>query len=458
MDVWQATREVISAVAARTAYDPITALCVSSLGEAAVPITRDGTFVGPSILCMDERGAKYVAQLETAFGQERFYRINPNVLSPSYTLPKLFWLREHEPVMYERADYFLLWSDAVAMLLGCDPVTCNSLANRTLLFDLARNEWSSELLAWSGIPGAKLGPIVPGGATIGVVAASAAHELGLPTGVKVIAGGHDQCCNALGCGAIHAGDAVCGIGTFECIAPVYRDVAEPLDMLRLGLNIEHHVLPELYLSFLFNQSGALVKWYRDTFARAEARDRGDVYEQLAAEMPTEPTRLLVLPHFLPPMWPRYIADSAGVIVGLRTTTTRGEILKAIMESTTLYFVESVAALRALGINTTRFVTSGGGAKSDYWLQIKADVFGVPFERLCNTDGSVAGAAMLAGIATGLFADANEAVACCVRRDRTFVPNDRRHAQYREKHEHYRKIYPSLAPLLSELSGAASAKQ
>jgi xylulokinase len=286
---------------------------------------------------------------------------------------------------------------------------------------------------------------------VGRAAAAPAAAMGLPAGVRVVAGGHDQCCNALGCGCTTAGRAACGIGTFECITPVYARLAEPLRMLREGLNIEHHALPGLFVSFIYNQGGALVKWFRDTFAAADAPEPGaDVYARLNRELPEEPTRLLVLPHFETPVSPRLIPDSAGAIAGLRTSTTRGEILKAILECETLYFADSLAALRRMGVETAEFVASGGGAKSDAWLQIKADIFGVPFVRPRIREASALGAAMLAGLATGVFAHAADAVRCCVARERVFEPDPRRHALYREKQELYRELHPALRGILGRL--------
>jgi len=289
--VWQKTREIIREVAARTSHDPITALSVSSFGEAFVPVSKDRKLLDNSILCVDERGREHIERLRETIGHERFYTINPNLLGPNYSMPKLLWLREHRPEIYRRADYFLLWSDLVAFLMGCEPVTNNSHANRTLLFDIDRNDWSDELLAWSGIPRGKLGMVVSGGTVIGTVSRSMAAELGIPPGVKVVAGGHDQCCNALGCGGISAGRAVYGMGSFDCITPIYRKPADPLRMLGENLNIEHHVLPGLYVSFLYNQAGLLTKWFRDTFAPSERPPAGtDIYELLFSEIPDAPTR------------------------------------------------------------------------------------------------------------------------------------------------------------------------
>ena len=460
--VWKKTREVIGEAVARAAQatqgataDPVSALAVSAFGEAFVPVTKARTILDDSILCVDERGREHVDRLIEHFGRERFYRINPNLLGPNYSLPKLLWLREHRPQVYRDADHFLLWSDFVAFMLGGDAVANNSHANRTLLFDLAADDWSDELLAWSGIERGTLGRVVHGGTPIGRVSPALADELGLPRGVAIVAGGHDQCCNALGCGGIAPGLAVYGMGSFDCITPIY---AKPDDTLRLfaeNLNVEHHVLPGLYVSFLYNQGGLLVKWFRDTFAAAErgpadASDGRayDLYAQLDGEMPADPTRLLVLPHFDPP--PHHGEPTSGVIVGLTMETTRGEILKAIREATTLHFVSGLAALAKLGIDTCEFIAAGGGARSDRGLQLRADVLGIPIVRPRTTEAGMLGAAMLAGLATGVFGSAQQAVDLFVRRDRVFDPDARRHALYREKHTLFAQLYPSLRSILARL--------
>lgn len=459
-NVWKMVKEVITqSVAECKRSAEITALSISSMGEAAVPVTNDRKIVGRSILCMDPRGMPYSDKLEKDFGQREFYKINPNLLAPNFTMPIILWYRDHEPKAFAKAEKFLLWADFVGFMLGAEPYATNSMANRTLLFDLEKNDWSDRLLQWSGLDRSLFGRIVPGGTVMGEVSSAMAAELGLPKHVAIVAGGHDQCCNSLGCGVVRPGMAVAGLGTFETYCPAYSKPSDTLRLLDLRMNIEHHVLPDLYVSFLYNQSGTALKWYRDAFAVADRPASGeDLYTMLNKELPDEPSKLMVLPHFAPLQWPIYDAECSGLIMGLKGDTKRGEVFKAIMEGTTLYFADSLSGLREVGIEVNAFHASGGGSRSDALLQTKADILNVPFVRMKIPEGSLAGAAMLAGLSTKQFASPDEAVSAFVKRDRVFEPNQDFRGIYQEKTAIYRDLAKAIQPVASRLSRSTRGEQ
>jgi xylulokinase len=219
-------------------------------------------------------------------------------------------------------------------------------------------------------------------------------------------------------------------------------------MLELGLNIEHHALPGLYVSFIYNQAGSLIKWFRDTFSERRQDPTKDVFAALGGEMPADPTRLLVLPYFEPTGAPGFLTEVTGLIMGLTMMTKRGDILKALMECETYYFLESLVTLKSLGIDTTHFVATGGGSKSDHWLKIKADIFGVPYERCATSEAGTLGAAMIAATAVGVTASHSEAVDLFVRPGPLFEPDRERHAFYEEKYLQYRELYPRLRDIIS----------
>ena len=449
--VWSAVQEVIREVVVETKRDPVTALSVSAMGEAATPVGVGGEILDTCILSSDMRGAEYVDELKQSIDQLSFYRINPNIMGVNYTLPKIKWLKKHKPDVFDRTEKFLLWGGLVEFMLGCEPFIGYSHASRTLLFDLHREDWSDHLVELSDIDRGKLPACQPGGTLAGIVSDKIAERLGLPIGVKVVVGGHDQCCNALGAGIAEPGRAVDCIGTYECITPVFEGVPDPDAMLGIGLHVEHHVLPGLFVTFLYNQAGSLIKWFRDTFA-AERRDEVGIYEDLNAEMPPDPTKLFVLPYFEKTGSPGFVEDASGVIVGLKINTTRGEILKAFMESLTFYFAECTELMKRIGMDTSTFVATGGGAKSGAWLQIKADIFGVPFMRPLVAEAGLSGAAMLAGIGTGVFENAQQAIERFVKPGVVYEPDARRYEIYRERLALYAELFPLMRDYLSSVEG------
>ena len=175
--VWACIKEVIAEIAVKTAKDPITALSMCTMGEAMTPVSQDRQILGNSIVHADTRGGPYLDHLRETIGQERFYRINPNILGTNYSLPKLKWIQEHQPEIYDQTYKFLLWGDCATFMLGCEPWTSYSQANRTLLFDIHAETWSDEILALTGIDRQLLPSVVPSATIAGTIAKPIATEL-----------------------------------------------------------------------------------------------------------------------------------------------------------------------------------------------------------------------------------------------------------------------------------------
>lgn len=433
--VWAKIKKTIGQVAAAAPANSIKALAVSSMGEALVPVSADRQILGPSILNFDARGAEYLPHLSRILPNDRLYRINGNTWGNHYSLTKLKWLKQYQPELYRQADKFLLWSSFVSFMLGAEARVDYSLANRTLLFDLDRQAWSDEILRLSNLDQEKLPDLAPTGAVIGVVSGRVADELGLPHGVPIVAGAHDQCANAVGCGVIDQGRAMWGMGTFICATPVFSQRHDSALMIERGLNTEHHAVSGQYVSFIYNQGGSLVKWFRDTFAAAERRQAeqhgGDIYADLFAEIPQKPSPLIVLPPFS--------TGSVGVMAGLQFDTPRGEILKGIIEGVTFDLKEAIESLPAIGIEIADFRAVGGGSKSDVWLQVCADILGRPFVRPKITEAGALGAAIMAGVGCGVFSSYAAGVEAMVGLERTFEPDMSQHQLYQSRYEEYSKL-------------------
>lgn len=441
--VWMAVKRTIRQVTGHTTADPLIGLAVSSMGEAVVPVTQDRKILGPSILNFDLRGEEYLPDLRALLEPERLYRINGNTLGNHYSLTKLMWIKQHQTDLYRRADWLLHWSSFVTFMLGAEARLDYSLANRTLLIDLERGDWSEELLEIAGLDREKLPDTLPSGSVVGRVSATVAAELGLPSGVAIVSGAHDQCANALGCGVIHEGQAVFGMGTFICITPVFQERRPAQAMLGLGLNTEHHAVPGQFVCFIYNMGGAIVKWYRDTFAGQEQRQASetgrDVYFDLFGEMAPGPSPIMVLPHFIAVGPPTNLSQSNGAILGLSLETRRADILKAILEANVFSLKQVVDQMPESGLTITEYRAAGGGSKSEAGMQICADILGRPFIRPANTEAGALGAALLAGVATGLFPSYEVAVREMVHLERTFEPDMEQHRLYQERFQAYRQL-------------------
>jgi xylulokinase len=221
-------------------------------------------------------------------------------------------------------------------------------------------------------------------------------------------------------------------------------------MLERGLNTQHHAVPGRYVSFLYNPGGSLVKWFRDTFAAAEGAE-GDIYATLLAEMPPNPSGILVLPHFAPTGPPAFISDSSGLIAGVRLETSRGEILKGILEGITFYLKECVDSLPPTEIEIAEYRVAGGGSKSDRWVQLCADILGRRFVRPAITEAGALGAAVIAGVGSGLFPSFESGVEAMVRLERTFEPDSHQHRLYADWFELYKQLWPTTAQYLRALA-------
>lgn len=444
VEVWEKIKTTIArAAGGADPSDPIRALSVASMGEAVVPISKDRRILGPSILIVDKRGAEHAERLRRKIDDLSCYAITGNAVGNQFGLTKLMWIHEFDPRLYEETYRFLNWSGFVGFMLGAEPHVDFSLANRMLLFDLEHNDWSQRMIALAGLDREKLPPCSPSGTAIGTVESRLAAELNLPSGTLIAAGAHDQCANALGSGSLQSATAMYGMGTFPTIVPVFTERTDPAAMIRLGLNTEHHAAPGRYVSFIYHMGGSIVKWYRDTFAAEEyrqARQNGeDIYPQLFDELSHEAGPLLVLPHFAPMGPPDFITDSSGIILGLKTDSTRGDILKAILEANNFALRITVDRLGSVGISIESIRAVGGGSRSDAACRICADIMNRPVQRPNVTEAGALGAAMLAGFAAGTYSSLDEAADMIVSTERLFAPDPSTVKIYDELYDKYMRL-------------------
>ena len=450
-EVWAAVSGVVREVSAAVGADKVTALAVSTHGESVVPVDATGEPIYRFITAIDTRAVSQMQWWEEKLGAERLFAITGMPPHPMYTANKLMWLREYDPPVFHKATRFLCMADFLFTRMGLPPTMDHSLASRTMLQDIRTCTWDAGMLALAGLDAERLSATVPSGTLLGEIAPQVAAELGLAAGAVAVTGGHDHCCGSLGVGATSEGMVMDSTGTVECVTATMKTLVLDQNLLRSNLPVEPHTVAGMYLVLGWSSvGGALLKWYRDTFASAEVaeaeRSGRSAYDVILGEAVEGPSPVLILPHFVGSGTPALDPHSKGAILGLTLSTTRGQIVKAIIDSVTYEIKLSIDAMEAAGLVINELRAMGGGAKSALWLQTKADILGKPVKAMDVSEAPCLGCALLAGVATGLYASTAEAVARAVRVNRTYEPNPKLQPQYAEKAAIYADVYPTLAAL------------
>lgn len=453
--VWERVVDAIREVASKTRNDPIEALAVASQGEAVTPVMEDGEVLDTAITTFDSRAEGIAEEIAEKMSPIEIMRITGMPLSGITTAVKLIWLKRNRPEIFGRVWKFLGYEDFVLFKLGMRPVEDWSLASRTMLFDIIRKRWSEKMLELVGIDPDLLPETAPSGTVVDRISPKVAEELGLPKSVVGVTGGHDQPCGALGAGVIRPGLVMDATGTVECFAPAFSEPVLNEKMIEGKFACYPHVVPDLYVTLAFVASGGVIlRWFRDTLAgeeRIEAQRRGvDVYDLLMEEMPDEPSRLMFLPHFSGSGTPYLDVESKGAILGLTLATSKGEIIKAILEGISFEMRHNLELMEEAGIEIRELRAIGGGAKSERWLQLKADIYGKPVVAMDVSEGVCLGAAMLAGTAIGRYSSLEEAVELLVKPRKTFLPRSKTKSIYDERFEIYKRIYPAIKGILHAL--------
>ncbi|MFO7695965.1 MAG: FGGY family carbohydrate kinase [Anaerolineae bacterium] len=429
--IWAAVAAVLREAAQRTVADPIAGLAVSSVGEAIVPLARDGSVLAGCLLASVPGDEDVVSQLVAQLGQDKIYDITGQVSGRAHTITRLSALRREQPELYRSTWRFALVGSLVAHLLGANTTCDYSLAGGTLCFDMRQKTWSREILAACGLSSIKL-PILAEAATpIGVISSRVAHELGLSARLTIVLGGHDLTCHALGVGAISHGMAALNLGASVHMTPVFHAIPLISMMLREGLSVEYHVVPNLLLADSYVRAGgSWLRWFSSEIAPLEQREtarRGlSLYKVLLDEMPAEPSPLLVRP-------PQDLNPTrAGSIQGLTLDTSRGELIKGMLEGIALQNALVQRRLEANGVGIDLYRATGGGSRTDSWVSLCSDVLGKPIERTTTQQSAALGAAILAGVGIGAYDDLAEGAKALVRVERVFEPDARRHRVYEER--------------------------
>ena len=452
---------VIREIAA--AHPDIAGIGVTSFGETFAVTDADGQPLYPSMLYTDPRGKEQVEAICEKIPSEQAAEISGIRPHEMYALPKLMWLKEHEPEIYAAVKYVFLMEDFVVFHLTGQRKIDYSLATRTMGFDIRNLCWSKDLFAAAGVDPALFSEPVPTGTAAGTVTAEVAEKTGLSTDTQIVCISHDQIAAAVGAGVFSSDAAVDGAGTVECITPVYDEIPDMKGMTAGNYAVVPYVIPGKYVCYAFSYTGgALMQWCTQTLAKKEAELAKEqdmsvnawleqsYLEQTRSETHTEdapPSGLLVLPHFAGAATPYMDTGSKGVIVGLTTASTVADIYRGCMEGVVYEMMLNLDCLAPSGIHFARLRATGGGAHSEAWMQMKADVLNLEITALSTVDSGTVGSAMLTGIAVGCFAGLEDAAARMIHERKTYYPRKEMHERYMEVYRRYRGLYQAVRELM-----------
>jgi D-xylulose kinase len=447
-DWWAAICECTKRVVGEMAKSAeIAAVSVTNQRETFVAVDEAGKPLRPALVWQDRRSTKECEFIGNEIGSERIYDLTGLTIDPYFTLPKLIWLQLNEPEVFGSAWKFMLVHDYIIYKLTGRCVTEHSNASRTMLLDLKKRSWAPEILARFEIAEEKLPELQEPGTFVGEITTAAMKESSLPPETHVYTGGGDQQCAALGTGVIKPGRVKATTGTGSFIL-AYTDV--PLwDAPKRRVLCSAHALPGAYVieASIFT-TGAAYRWLRNNFAQ-ELLDPVatiDPYNVLNTEArKSEPGArgVTFIPHLAGSGAPHWNPLAVGIIHGLSLGHTRGDIVRAMMEGTSVEIRKNLEVMKSMKLPLTELRVTGGGARSKLWCQIQANMCYIPVLQSKTEEATALGAAILAAAGAKLYKNFETATETMVKEPIVLNPEG-------DKIEIYQKVYERAVKLYEKI--------
>ncbi len=419
--------------------DRIVALCQSSQGGTTIPIDGNGRPTCRAVSWMDQRGATQAEQVRTCYGDEFIRRTTGWPLGNELPLQHIASIRQNQPDVFAATRRFLFVNDFVGHWLTGELCMDPSNAGITQLMNIATGDWDDRLLDVAGIQRDQLSPIRPSGQVLGTVTARASEATGLPAGLPVVNGAHDQYCAAVGTGVMEPGLMLLSCGT----AWVLLAVPESMEVgLASGMAVGRHAVEGRWGAMrTLGGVGTSLEWLLDNVwgGRQTAHERAGLYESLnreAAQSVAGGRGLLFYPlagghagSYEPPR---------GGFSGLTLSHTRGDLARAVMEGISFELRWAIEEIRAVGISVSDLRMVGGATNSPLWPQLVADVTGIRVTLPVAKQAAARGAAILAGVGAGIFADPETGFAASRGREIRLEPVPANVTRYNEVFAGYRQ--------------------
>jgi xylulokinase len=445
-DWWEGAKEVLAKVAAEAGE--VGGIGLTGQMHGSVFLDGSERVIRPALLWNDQRTQAQCDRITEAVGGERLISISGNPALTGFQAPKIIWLRDEEPENYGRVSRVLLPKDYVRLRLTGEYATDASDAAGTLLLDMQARDWSGEILDALEIPQEWMPGVYEGPEDTGALRQNVAEELGLPPDIPVAAGGGDNAAAAVGTGIVGPGLVNSSVGTSGVL---FAHAAEFSPDPSGRLHAFCHAVPGAYhLMGVTLSAGGSLSWWRETLG-------GDFDELVegASDVPPGSEGLVFLPYLSGERTPHLDPRARGAFFGLTARQGVPHMTRAVMEGVIFSLRDSLEIMRNLGVPIEDVRATGGGARSDLWRQLQADIYATPIRRTVADEGPAYGAALLAGVASDTYADVEEATSVVELRQEITEPDTGNSKIYEEYYEIYRSLYPDTSSAMSRLADLAA---
>jgi xylulokinase len=437
---WDASRQAIRGVLsqANVGGKHVRGVGLSGQMHGLVILDESNQVIRPALIWCDQRSQPQVDWINQTAGKELVLRSIANPVLTGFTLPKLLWIRDHEPRLFDRARRMLLPKDYIRFQLSGDYASDVSDASGTALFDVAQRRWSFELVDKLGLDRSILPRVCESSEITGAITPEAARETGLEAGTPVVAGAGDQAASAVGNGIVAPGVVSCTLGTSGV---VFAHSQRPAYDVAGRVHTFCHAVPGAWHVMGVTQGAGLsLQWFRNQFAP------GVDYDALTAEAAKAPAGsqgLYWLPYLMGERTPHLDAAARGGWIGLTAKHTRADMIRALLEGVSYSQKDCLDIIEQMGVQVDSVRVSGGGARSAFWRQMLANVFAKRVATLETQEGSAYGAALLALVGTGVYASVPEVCKAVIREVDSISPQPEAARVYAAGHPVYRSLYPAL---------------
>jgi xylulokinase len=453
-DWWRATIEAVRRVLAQPGIsaEEIVGVGFSGQMHGATLLDKDGEVLRPALIWCDQRTEEQCRAITERVGADRLIELTSNPALTGFTLPKLLWVRDEEPDVWAQVRSILLPKDYARLRLTGERATDVADASGTLMFDVVNRRWSDSILEIMNINGAYLPAVFESPEITGQVSVAGASATGLRAGTPVVAGAGDQAAGAVGMGVVRAGTVSATIGTSGVVFAVTdRPSLDPQGRVHTFC----HAIPgRWHLMGVTQAAGLSLRWFRDQFG-AGMEDGRDPYERLteeAASAPAGSDEALWAPYLMGERTPHLDPHARGALVGLTASHTRAHIIRAILEGVAFSLRDTFEIFKEMKVPVETIRLGGGGAQSSLWRQIQADVYGHDVEMVEAEEGAAYGAALLAGVGSGIWPSVDSACGAVVRVADRVTPEPAHQILLDRNYQEFRRLYSALRSVRGSPAG------